>query len=151
MKKPATYLQTDMSQMNKLSSPSLIHSLGPPGVNHFRSVSSFRGEENFFIPLIVMYEIASCIIAYIFWKKDNAIMCANSPQAFRFNQYSTRRCVPGSDSPASRQPDIEADPIKQSTTMKSLSQPAPRVSRRSKTGALPVLVPKANPKQGSDY
>ena len=32
-KRPATYLHADPSQMNKLSSPSLIHSPGPTGVS----------------------------------------------------------------------------------------------------------------------
>ena len=36
-------------------------------------------------------------------------------------------------------------------SVKSLSRPAPRVSRRSKTGVLPGLVPKANPKHGGGY
>ena len=36
-------------------------------------------------------------------------------------------------------------------SVKSLSRPAPRVSRRSKTGVLPGLVPKANPRHGGGY
>ncbi len=44
---PATYLQADMSQMNKLSFSSLIHSLCPTGVSPFRSVANFRVERTF--------------------------------------------------------------------------------------------------------
>ncbi len=67
------------------------------------------------------------------------------------NQRLFRCTISGSDSHTSRQLHIEADAIKQSTDNEISQLPAPRVSRRSKTSVLLGLLPKANPKQGSEY
>jgi len=50
--------------------------------------------------------------------------------------------------PATRKKQI---PVNILQSVKCLSCRAHRVSRRRKTGVLPVLRPKANPKQGSEY
>ncbi|WP_146747874.1 hypothetical protein [Planococcus maitriensis] len=94
------------------------------------------------------------------------------------NQRLFRCTISGSDSHTSRQLHIEADAIKQSTGNEISQLPAPRVSRRSRRKAAPnnrmkrlaqlslrssiadelaqltfanSLLPKANPKQGSEY
>ena len=120
----------------------------------FHSVSSFKGEGNFFCSLDETCRNATCFVDCSNRSKNgvlHALSTKHSNKLNLFKQQPARRFILGSDSPASRKLHIKADLLKQSACNEISKPPAPRVSRRSKTGVLPGLWREANPKQGGEY
>ena len=86
----------------------------PPGVALFHSVSSFRGEGNFFCLLDRICGNVSCFVAQVIF--GTARQASSDPQSsFWLKHQRARRCIQGSDSPTSRQLYIEVQQFKHST------------------------------------